>query len=81
MEKLLIGKEWDQGYAFYAFKPKGYIDNFFERTAGMVGIGFDKRRGKWTAPAGPESINFLKHTFGADCLYTGSRHCTARRNS
>ncbi|MFK8165089.1 MAG: hypothetical protein AB8H12_21775, partial [Lewinella sp.] len=34
----------------------------------MVGIGFDKRRGKWTAPAGQESIDYLKRTFGNGCL-------------
>lgn len=68
MEKLLISKEWDQGYAYYAFKPKGYVDNFFERTAEMTGIGFDKRRGKWTAPAQQESIDYLRRTFGNDCL-------------
>ena len=68
MERILIGKEWDQGYAFYAFKPKGYVDNFFERTAEMTGIGFDKRRGKWTAPARSESIAYLKRTFGNNCL-------------
>lgn len=68
MERILIGKEWDQGYAYYAFKPKGYVNNFFERTAAMTGIGFDKRLGKWTAPARPESIDYLKRTFGTDCL-------------
>jgi len=68
MEKLLISKEWDRGYAYYAFKPKGYVDNFFERTAEMMGIGFDKNRGKWTAPAQGESINYLKKAFGEDCL-------------
>lgn len=68
MEKLLISKEWDQGYAFYIFKPKGYVNNFFERTSKMVGIGFDKKLGKWTAPAQEESIAYLKRTFGNDCL-------------
>jgi site-specific recombinase XerD len=78
MEKLLISKEWDQGYAFYAFKPKGYVNNFFERTAEMTGIGYDKRRGKWTAPAQQESIDYLKRTFGNDCLIWrgGSAHTT-----
>jgi site-specific recombinase XerD len=68
MEQILISKEHDQGYAFYAFKPKGYVDNFFERTGQVMGIGFDRRRGKWTAPAGEESIAYLKRTFGNDCL-------------
>jgi site-specific recombinase XerD len=68
MEKLLISKEWDQGYAFYTFKPMGYINNFFERTSEMIGIGFDRNLGKWTAPAQEESIDFLKRTFGNDCL-------------
>jgi integrase/recombinase XerD len=68
MEKILISKEWDRGYAFYAFKPKGYIDNFFERTANLMGIGYDKPRRKWTAPAREESISFLKKTFGEGCL-------------
>lgn len=68
MEKLLIGKEWDQGYAFYAFKPKGYVANFYERTSAMVGIGFDKRLGKWTAPATRESIDYLEGAFGQGCL-------------
>jgi site-specific recombinase XerD len=68
MEKILISKEWDEGYAFYAFKPKGYVDNFFERTAQMVGIGFDRQRGKWTAPAREESLAYLLSAFGKDCL-------------
>jgi len=68
MEKILISKEWDRGYAFYAFKPQGYIDNFFERTSGMMGIGYDKHRRKWTAPVREESITFLKEAFGEDCL-------------
>jgi len=68
MEKLLISKEWDRGYAYYAFKPKGYVDNFFERTSGMMGIGYDKTKKRWTAPAREESIVFLKKAFGEDCL-------------
>lgn len=68
MEKILMSKEWDRRYAFYAFKPVGYIDNFFERTSGMMGVGYDKPRRKWTAPAREESITFLKKTFGEGCL-------------
>jgi len=33
-----------------------------------MGIGYDKRIGKWTAPARAESIDYLKQTFGTDCL-------------
>jgi site-specific recombinase XerD len=68
MEQVLISKEWDQGYAFYAFKPKGYIENFFERTSGLMGIGYDKPRRKWTAPAREESLVYLKQVFGTGCL-------------
>jgi len=65
---LLISKEWDGDFARYSFKPKGYVDNFYERTAGMVGIGFDKGRNRWTAPARKESLDYLRATFGPDCL-------------
>lgn len=68
MERILISREWDRDYAFYAFKPRGYVDNFFERTSAMAGIGFDKRRGRWTAPAREGSLAYLKHAFGKDCL-------------
>ena len=68
MEKLLISKEWDRGYAFYTFKPKGYVNNFFERTSEMAGIGFDKKLRKWTAPATKESVDYLEGAFGKDCL-------------
>ncbi len=68
MERLLISKEWDGDFASYSFKPKGYVDNFYERTAGMMGIGFDKRRKRWTAPARKETLEYLRATFGADCL-------------
>jgi site-specific recombinase XerD len=68
MEQIHISKEWDRGYAYYAFKPKGYIDNFFERTAEMMGIDFDKSRGKWTAPSQGESIDYLEKAFGEGCL-------------
>ena len=51
MGKLLISKEWDRGYAFYTFKSKGYVDNFFERTSEVVGIGLDGKQGEWTTPA------------------------------
>lgn len=68
MEQILIRKEHDQGYAFYAFKPKGYVDNFFERTGGMASIGFDRVRRRWTAPAREESLAYLYVNFGKDCL-------------
>ncbi|WP_020571155.1 tyrosine-type recombinase/integrase [Neolewinella persica] len=68
MERILISKEWDRDYPFYTFKPKGYVDNFCERTSAMVGIAFDKRRGRWTAPAGDASVAYLQRTFGNDCL-------------
>jgi hypothetical protein len=27
---------------YYIFKSKNYVDNFFERTAGLTDVGFDK---------------------------------------
>lgn len=79
MERLLISKEWDGDFARYSFKPKGYVDNFYERTAGMVGIGFDQRRKRWTAPARKETLDYLTATFGPDCLVWSGGGVAAQR--
>lgn len=68
MERILIYKEHSGGYSRYVFKPQGYMAQFYERTATVVGIGFDQRTRRWTAPATEESLAALRQIFGADCF-------------
>jgi site-specific recombinase XerD len=68
MEHIVIFKVSRDGYTNYAFKPKGYIDDFFGRTGAIVGIGYDQATRRWTAPFRPETLERLRQAFGADCL-------------
>jgi len=68
MEQLLIAKAHQNGYTFYAFRIKGYIENFKDRCGGVVGLGYDKPLRCWTAPARRESITALETAFGAAAL-------------
>jgi hypothetical protein len=68
MERISIRKDSEQGYAFYSFKPQGFIEGFFARSATVLGIGFDKPAGRWTAPARPETLETLEAAFGQGCL-------------
>lgn len=68
MEKILISEASENGYRFYAFKPRGYIDNFYDRSGQVVGIGYDRNLKRWTAPATPESLANLQAAFGQYCL-------------
>jgi hypothetical protein len=68
MEHIVIFKVSRDGYTNYAFKPKGYIDDFFGRSGVITGIGYDQAPRRWTAPFRPETLEGLHQAFGPDCL-------------
>ncbi len=68
MERILIRQEQQAGYTFYAFKPRGFIEEFYERTARVPSISFDRTSRRWTAPARPETLQALQAAFGDQCL-------------
>ena len=68
MQQINIRREQDRGYAYYSFKPIGYIDNFVELTRGVPGIGYDRQARRWTAPARAETTLALSQAFGAGVL-------------
>ncbi|TXF87835.1 tyrosine-type recombinase/integrase [Neolewinella aurantiaca] len=68
MERITIRREHQNGYIYYSFKPRGFIEDFYTRCGGIVGIGFDKMAGRWTAPAREETLTRLRQIFGQDAL-------------
>ncbi|MEM6771538.1 MAG: tyrosine-type recombinase/integrase, partial [Bacteroidota bacterium] len=68
MERISIRREHHNGYRYYSFKPRGYIEDFHQRCGGVVGIGFDKTAGRWTAPARQETLVALCQAFGQEAL-------------
>ena len=68
MGQIEISKRQDQGYTFYAFKPRRYIEKFVERTADIPSIGYDRTARCWTAPAREETLIKLRAAFGSDSL-------------
>lgn len=68
MERISIRREQNNGYSYYSFKPQGYIEDFYHRCGGIVGIGFDKTAGRWTAPAREETLERLRIIFGTEVL-------------
>ncbi len=68
MERLYIRLHRQSGYPYYSFRPRGYIDGFFERTAGIPGINYDNTQRRLTAPAREETLSALRQLFGQESL-------------
>ncbi|MEM9525956.1 MAG: tyrosine-type recombinase/integrase, partial [Bacteroidota bacterium] len=68
VERIVISQVASGSYARYVFKPQGYIDRFYERCGPLQGVGFDSSIRRWTAPATKYTLDYLRTTFGQDCL-------------
>jgi len=67
-ELLSIRRDSSRGQTKYSFKPRGFIVQFFERSATVPGIHYDGDTCRWAAPFNDETITILKSVFGPECL-------------